>query len=183
MVGRRLQHAANLQVSLSCSVLCQIVSLHYISRSSLRRLTGLPCRMSPSCGTWGSSVECLWRCPLSSVLVRDVEHTSFHFGLCSRKFVLCLFGQCPGLCTISRSWRRAGVAHLPFQGCFWRDPGVCPDRLSIVWVVSVVVWCPCKWWVVVTRGGHRSSLRRLMCLASHLLCIISRQARRFGLGV
>ena len=37
-----------------------------------------------------------------SVLVGlcDVEHTSFHFGLCGRKFVLCLFGQCPGLCTI-----------------------------------------------------------------------------------
>ena len=39
-------------------------------------------------------------CPLPdpdvglSVLVCDVEHTSFHFGLCGRKFVLCLFGQC-----------------------------------------------------------------------------------------
>ena len=27
----------------------------------------------------------------------DVEHTSFHFGLCGRKFVLCLFRQCPGV--------------------------------------------------------------------------------------
>ena len=26
-----------------------------------------------------------------SVLACDVEHTSFHFGLCGRKFVLCLF--------------------------------------------------------------------------------------------
>ena len=39
-------------------------------------------------------------CPLPdpdvglSILVCDVEHTSFHFGLCGRKFVLCLFGQC-----------------------------------------------------------------------------------------
>ena len=41
-----------------------------------------------------------------SILVRvcDVEHTSFHFGLCGRKFVLFLFGQCPGLCTICHSW-------------------------------------------------------------------------------
>ena len=45
-------------------------------------------------------------CPLPnpdvspSIFVCDVEHTSFHFGLCSRKFVLCLFGQCPGLCTM-----------------------------------------------------------------------------------
>ena len=36
-----------------------------------------------------------------SVLVCDVEHTSFHFGLCSCEFVLLsLFGECPGLCTI-----------------------------------------------------------------------------------
>ena len=39
-------------------------------------------------------------CPLPdpdvglSILVCGIEHTSFHFGLCSRKFVLCLFGQC-----------------------------------------------------------------------------------------
>ena len=41
-------------------------------------------------------------CPLPdpdvglSIFVCDVEHTSFHFGLRGRKFVLCLFGQCPG---------------------------------------------------------------------------------------
>ena len=29
-----------------------------------------------------------------SMRVCDIEHTSFHFGLCGRKFVLCLFGQC-----------------------------------------------------------------------------------------
>ena len=29
-----------------------------------------------------------------SMLVCDIEHTSFDFGLCGRKFVLCLFGQC-----------------------------------------------------------------------------------------
>ena len=32
-----------------------------------------------------------------SILVCDVEHTSFHFGLCGRKFVLCLCGEHPGL--------------------------------------------------------------------------------------
>ena len=35
-----------------------------------------------------------------SIFVCDVEHTSFHFGLCGRKCVMCLFRQCPGLCTI-----------------------------------------------------------------------------------
>ena len=50
-------------------------------------------------------------CPLPdpdvclSVLVCDAEHTSFYFGLCDRKFVLCLFGECPGLSTICHSWR------------------------------------------------------------------------------
>ena len=29
-----------------------------------------------------------------SMLVCDIEHTSFRFGLCGRKFVLCMFGQC-----------------------------------------------------------------------------------------
>ena len=49
-------------------------------------------------------------CPLPdtdvglSILVCDVEHTSFHFGLCSREFVLYLFGQCPGAVFTSRSY-------------------------------------------------------------------------------
>ena len=30
----------------------------------------------------------------NSILVVDIEQFSFHFGLCGRKFVLCLFGQC-----------------------------------------------------------------------------------------
>ena len=29
------------------------------------------------------------------VIVCDDEHTSFHFGLRGRKFVLCLIGECP----------------------------------------------------------------------------------------
>ena len=124
--------ACRLQVSLSCAVLCQIVSLPYLSRSSLHRLAGLSCRLFLSCGLQvvtikrGPSVvfeavdmpcprpfrfshiadyiyDC---CPLPDpdvgryILVCDVEHTSFHFALCGRKFVLCLFGQCPVRCTI-----------------------------------------------------------------------------------
>ena len=37
--------ACFLPVSLSCAVLCQIVSLQYLSRSSLHRLAGLPCHI------------------------------------------------------------------------------------------------------------------------------------------
>ena len=141
--------ACRLQVSLSCAVLFQIVSLQYLSRSSLHRLAGLPCRLflsyyflwSPSGNTRGPSVvfEAVdMPCPIPfhfsriadyiydfcllpdpdvglAVLVCDVEHTSFHFGLCGRKFVLCLFGQCPGLCTIGHSWQHKGVVHLSLQ--------------------------------------------------------------------
>ena len=49
------------------------------------------------------------------MFVCDVEHTSSDFGLCGRKFVLCLFGQCPGLCTICHSWQHTGVVHLSLQ--------------------------------------------------------------------
>ena len=87
-----------------------------------------PLGWSPSGNTWGPSVVCGWYdllrtisffsqcwiivdyiydfCPLPdpdvgfSIFVCVVEHTSFHFGMCGCEFVLCLFGQCPGLCTI-----------------------------------------------------------------------------------
>ena len=60
-------------------------------------------------------------CPLPdpdvgpSIFVCDVEHTHFHFGLCGRKFVMCLFGQCPCLCTICHSLQHTGVVHLSLQ--------------------------------------------------------------------
>ena len=126
-------------LQMSCAVLCHIVSLQYLSRSSLHRLAGLPYNnlltsflviWSPSGDARGPSVvfeavdmpcpgpfhfshsvDYIYEfCPLPnpdvgpSIFVCDVEHTSFHFGLCGRKFVLCLFGRCPGLCTICHSW-------------------------------------------------------------------------------
>ena len=62
-------------------------------------------------------------CPLPdpdvgpSTFVCGVEHISFHFGLCGRKFVLCLFGQCPGLCTI---WLTAGITQELYT-CLFRQ--------------------------------------------------------------
>ena len=56
--------ACCLQVSMSCAVLCQIVSLDYLSRSSLHRLAGLPCRLFLSLvvSIWwhARSIVCLW---------------------------------------------------------------------------------------------------------------------------
>ena len=42
--------ARRLEVSLSSAFLCQIVSVQYLSRSSLHRLAGLPCRLFLSYG-------------------------------------------------------------------------------------------------------------------------------------
>ena len=42
--------ACRLQITLSCTFLCHIVSLQYLSRSSLHRLAGLPCRLFLSYG-------------------------------------------------------------------------------------------------------------------------------------
>ena len=50
-----------------------------------------------------------------SVPVCDVDHTYFHVGLCCRKFVLSLFGEYPGLCTIYHSWQHTRVVHLSLQ--------------------------------------------------------------------
>ena len=79
----------------------------------------MPC---PGPFHFSHSVDYIYEfCPLPnpdvgpSISVYDVEHTSFHFGLCGRKFVLCLFGQCPGLCTICHSWQHTGVVHLSLQ--------------------------------------------------------------------
>ena len=107
--------ACRLQMTLSCAVLCHIMSLQYLSRSSLHRLAGLPCRLFLSYGLqavtrevhWSSlrrlicpahdhfiflSVDYIYEfCPLPnpdvgpSIFVCDVEHTSFHFGLSGRK--------------------------------------------------------------------------------------------------
>ena len=51
-----------------------------------------------------------------SIFVCYVEHPSFHVGMCGRKFVLCLFGQCPCICTICHSWQHTRVVHLSLQG-------------------------------------------------------------------
>ena len=62
VVWRRPQHAVSkLACLFNCAVLCQIVPLQYMSRSSLHLLAGLPCRLflslwSPSGNTRGPSV-------------------------------------------------------------------------------------------------------------------------------
>ena len=78
--------------------------------------------------------DCIYDfCPLPdpvvglSIFICDVEHTYFRFGLRGRKFVLCLFGQCPGICTICHSWHHTGVIHLSLQA----DGKVAFDDISV----------------------------------------------------
>ena len=168
VVRRRPQHAVS--KLLSCAVLCHIMSLHYLSRSSLNRLAGLPCRLFLSYGLQVVTREvhrsCLRRlicpaqdhliflivyithiydfCPLPdpdvgpSIFVCDLEHTSFHFGLCGRKL-----GQCPGLCTICHSWQHTGVVHLSLQAdgtvAFEDIPVFVPAPLCHSWQHTGVV--------------------------------------------
>ena len=57
-----------------------------------------------------------------------LQCTSFHVGLCGRKFVLCLFGQCPDLHTIiCHSWQHTGVVHLSLQ----RDGNVALEDIPV----------------------------------------------------
>ena len=54
--------ACRLQITLSCAFLCHniIVSLQYLSRSSLHRLAGLPCRLFLSYGLQVVTREVHW---------------------------------------------------------------------------------------------------------------------------
>ena len=117
-----------LQITLSCAVLRHIVSLQYLSRSSLHRLAGLPCCIFSSYGLQVVIRE-VHRSSLRRLICPAQDHFIFltvliismsfvlsltqmliflylyvmlsillsMLGLCGRKFVLCLFGQCPGL--------------------------------------------------------------------------------------
>ena len=144
VVGRRPQHAVSKLPVLCCHlpyrvapVFVQVVSpplgwspLSYflVIRSPSGDARGpsvvfeavdMPC---PGPFHLSHSVDYIYEiCPLPdpdvgpSICVCDVEHTSSNCGLCGRKFVLCLFGQCPGFCTICHSWQHTGVVHLSLQ--------------------------------------------------------------------
>ena len=63
--------ACRLQITLSFAVLCHIVSLQYLYRSSLHRLAGLPCRLFLSYGL--------------QVVTREVHRSSLRRLICPAK--------------------------------------------------------------------------------------------------
>ena len=129
VVGRKPHHTVSklpcllLSSTLSCRSSTCPVSISTVWPGSL---VVFSCQTSPSCDTRGPSVvfeavdvirpepfhfshiaDYIYElCPLTdpdaglSIFICDVQHPSFLFGLCSRNFVMCLFGQCPGFCTI-----------------------------------------------------------------------------------
>ena len=135
--------ACRLQVSQSCAVLCHIVSLQYLFRSSHLRLSSFLVIWSPrlSGETRGPSVvfeavdvtcpgplhlssiavyvDAFWPFPAPHValcvLVCDVEHASFHFSLCGRRFIMCLFVECPCICTRCHIMQHTWYVHLSLQ--------------------------------------------------------------------
>ena len=84
------------------------------------------------------SLYVTFACPLPdpdvglSILVCDVEHTSFHFGLRCGKFVLCMFGQCPYFCTSLQADGKVAFEDIPLFGI--RRPS-CNDYSLYIFVL------------------------------------------------
>ena len=82
--------ACRLQINLFCAFLCHIVSLQYLSRSSLHRLAGLPCRIFLSYGLQMVTRE-VHRSSLRRLICPAQEHFIFLTVLIiSMTFVLSL---------------------------------------------------------------------------------------------
>ena len=83
--GWAMASACRLHVSLSCAVRCHIVSLQYLSRSSLHRLAGLPCRFFLLYDL--------------QVVTREVHRSSFRRLMCPAQdhFIFFVFFNFPSL--------------------------------------------------------------------------------------
>ena len=68
--------ACRLQITLSCAFRCHIVSLQYLSRSSLHRLAGLPCRIFLSYGLQVVTRE-VYRSSLRRLICPAQDHSIF----------------------------------------------------------------------------------------------------------
>ena len=68
--------SCRLEMTLYCAVLCHIVSLQYLSRLSLHRLAGLPCRLFLSYGLQVVTRE-VHRLPLRRLICSAQDHFIF----------------------------------------------------------------------------------------------------------
>ena len=82
--------ACRLQITLYCAFLCHIVSLQYLSRSSVHRLAGLPCRIFLSYGLQAVTRE-VHRSSLRRLICPAQDHFIFlTVWIISMTFVLSL---------------------------------------------------------------------------------------------
>ena len=81
--------ACRFQITLSLAVRCHIVSLQYLSRSSLHRLAGLPCRLFLSYGLQVVTRE-VHRSSLRRLICPAQDHLIFLTVLIISTFVLSL---------------------------------------------------------------------------------------------
>ena len=88
--------ACRLQMTLSCAVLCHIVSLQYLSRSSLHCLAGLPCRLFLSYGL--------------EAVTREVHRLSLRRLICPARDHFIFLTQTPG-------YLQKQPCHLPEETC------------------------------------------------------------------
>ena len=115
--------ACRLQVSLSCAVLCDIVSLQYLSWSSLRRLAGLHCRLFLSHGL--------------QVVTREVHRSSLMRLVCpAQEHFICLILLIIYIWLVSSPWPRGLSNYL----CIWCWVYFFPFWFVRPQVCSVLVW-------------------------------------------
>ena len=124
-------------VVFSCRMVFNLWHLRYrpIHRSSLRRL------MCPVQDLFFWYLLLVSFMPFVLFLTEMLVLLSLYVMLIillSSNCVMCLFGQCPGLCTICHSWQHTGVVHLSRQA----DGKVDFEEIP--------VFCGCKKWQVIT---------------------------------
>ena len=94
--------ACRLQMTLSCAVLYHIVSLQYLSRSSLHRLAGLPCRLFLSYGLQVVTRE------VHPAIKKNIKRLSFGKAPVSNAMIGELYKHV-------RRWRAAMEDNIAFQ--------------------------------------------------------------------
>ena len=90
VVGRRPHHAVSKSACLALSSVIIIVSLQYLSRSSLHRLAGLPCRLFLSYGLQVVTREAHRSSLMLLILICPARAGPFHF---SHVYDLCPFSD------------------------------------------------------------------------------------------
>ena len=144
--------SCRLQVSLSCAVICQIVSLQYLSRSSLHCLAGLPCRLFWSYGLQVVTRE-VHRSSLRQLIFAQTRTTSF-FSHCWL-FLTSLWPRCWSFCPCTRCW----AYFFPFCACL----GQVSAPLCHSWQSTINHLLNKPWSIVICKHSNVIWIKYIMC--------------------